>query len=564
MSLDWSTAVLDWEQRIVGRESLIPDLPLDDTRAGRALRLFKALKVPDIEGNPTYGEVCGDWVFRLVAAVFGAFDAETNTRFIREYFVLIPKKNGKTSIAAAIIVVALMVNERPSAEALLIAPTQKIAEMAFDQAEGIIKISATASGTPLLGLFALHRHIKAIDYLSDSCPSKMSIKAADADVITGSKATYILIDETHVFASNTRAAGVFKEIRGGLSHPQNKGFLLQITTQSKVAPAGVFKAELDRARKVRDGKIILPLLPVLYELPIRLMVEDGWRDPETWSMVNPHLGRSVSADFLREELLAAETDGPEALALHASQHLNVQIGLGLSQDAWDGARHWLACGKDGLDLDEILRNCDVATIGADWGGADDLASLAVLGRRRHDKTWMVWSMSWARPSVFDRRKEIAPRLKDFVAAGDLRVVETGEQQAIEAAEICARVKTAGILPESAGIGLDVAGVALLIDALEARQMAAPLVCPVAQGWKLQTAISTLPLKLEDKRLIHGNQGLLSWAVGNAKQELKGSNYIVTKQIAGAAKIDPLIALFNASMLMFLNPMAAPVARIRIA
>lgn len=564
MALDWSTAVPDWERRITERELLIPALPLDESRAGRALRLFKAMKVPDIEGNPTYGEVCGDWVFALVAAIFGAFDAETNARMIREYFVLIPKKNGKTSIAAAVIVVALLLNERPNAEALLIAPTQKIAEMAYDQAEGIIKISATPSGTPLIGLFALHRHVRTIAYLSDTVPSKMLIKAADADVITGSKATYILIDETHLFAGHVRAAGVFKEIRGGLSHPQNKGFLLQITTQSKTAPAGVFKAELDRARKVRDGQIVLPLLPVLYELPLRIAAADGWRDPATWGMVNPHLGRSVSEDFLREELLAAEVDGPEALALHASQHLNVQVGLGLNQDAWDGARHWQKCGRDGLDLDQILETCEVATIGADWGGADDLASLAVIGRRRHDKAWLCWSVSWARPTVFERRKEIAPRLRDFVAAGDLRVVETGEDQAVQAAEICARVKTAGLLPEASGIGLDVAGVALLIDALEARRMATPLVVPVAQGWKLQTAISTLPLKLEDKRLIHGNQGLLTWAVGNAKQELKGSNYTVTKQQAGSAKIDPLIALFNAAMLMFLNPLAAPVARIRIA
>lgn len=108
LALDFTTALPDWEQYILQGRTPIPALPLDDSRAGRALRLFKALKVPDIEGNPTYGEVCGDWVFALVSAIFGAFSAETNARFIREYFVLIPKKNGKTSIAAAIIVVALL------------------------------------------------------------------------------------------------------------------------------------------------------------------------------------------------------------------------------------------------------------------------------------------------------------------------------------------------------------------------------------------------------------------------------------------------------------------------
>lgn len=64
---------------------------------------------------------------------------------------------------------------------------------------------------------------------------------------------------------------------------------------------------------------------------------------------------------------------------------------------------------------------------------------------------------------------------------------------------------------------------------------------------------TLPRRLKDRKLVHGGSGLMSWNVGNAKTELKGSNYIVTKQVAGSAKIDALMATFNAAMLMFGNP-----------
>ena len=84
-------------------------------------------------------------------------------------------------------------------------------------------------------------------------------------------------------------------------------------------------------------------------------------------------------------------------------------------------------------------------------------------------------------------------------------------------------------------------------------MVSPLVQAVQQGWKLQTAISTVPLKLESRRLLHADQPIMNWAVSNAKQELKGSNYMVTKQASGAAKIDPLMAAFDAAMLMFNNP-----------
>ncbi|MGL4497345.1 MAG: terminase large subunit [Beijerinckiaceae bacterium] len=561
----WSTAQPDWKARIAAKESLIPALPLDEAKADRAERIFRNLRVPDIEGTPTYGEVCGPWVIDLVRAIFGAFDIETGLRMVREYFVAIPKKNGKTSIAAAIIVVAMLLNERPKAEALLIAPTQRIAEMSFAQAAGIIALSTTPSGTPLAALFTVHAHIKTIRYLRPDVPCEMVIKAADADVITGSKASIVLIDETHVFATNRNADGIFVEIRGGLSHPQNKGFLLQITTQSKDVPRGVFRQELRRARAVRDGELVASLLPVIYELPPEVAARDGWKDPATWSMVNPHLGRSVDAGYLADELSKAEADGFGALALFASQHLNVEIGQSLSGDAWDGARHWQQCAaKGGLTLDQLLAQSEVVVIGIDWGGADDLASLAVIGRSQYDKGWLHWQQSWARPSVLEQRKAIAPALMDFVACGDLALVETGEEQAEQCADLCARIAASGKLPDAHAIGLDSAGVALLIDALQARGLTEPRVEAVAQGWKLQTAISTLPLKLEDRRLRHGNQPMMAWAVGNAKQELKGSNYVVTKQAAGAAKIDPLMATFNAAMLMFLNPQVAAAPRIRIA
>jgi phage terminase large subunit-like protein len=461
----WSTAVPDWKARIRARQSLVPTLPLDRVRAERALRIFKNLRVPDIEGTPTHGEVCDQWVFDLVLAIFGAFDAETSRRMIREYFVLIPKKNGKTSIAAAIIVVALLLNERPSAEALLIAPTQKIAGASYKQACGIIRLSETPSGTPLSVLFSVHDHEKTIKYLSEDVPSSMTIKAADTDVVTGSKASIVLIDETHVFASHRKAADVFIEIRGGLSHPQNKGFLLQITTQSKEPPHGVFKAELARARGVRDGTIQTSLLAILYELPFEDVQKDGWKRRELWGLVNPHMGRSVDEGYLLERLIEAEGAGKPGLALFASQHLNVEIGQQQFGDAWAGVKNWQACALPGLTLDRLLAESEVVTIGVDWGGADDLASLAVIGRQRLTRKWLLWTRSWARPTVLEERPQIVTQLEGFEKAGDLVVVNTAEEQAEQAADICAQVAASGLLPAEQAIGLDSAGVALLVDAL---------------------------------------------------------------------------------------------------
>lgn len=545
---DWSTAVRDWQDRIMAGRSLVPDLPLFPAERDRALRIFNRLVIPDVPGTPTMAEAAGDWFRAIVGALFGSYDAETKRRMIQEVFLLVPKKNSKSSGAAAIMVTAMLVNRRPNAEYLLIAPTKEIASISYKQARDTI-----LADDELRKVFKPPQdHIKTITHRATG--ATLQIKAADTDVITGSKSTGILVDETHEFAKKSNAAALFTEIRGALA-ARPDGFMIQITTQSKAPPVGVFKTELSLARKIRDGLVTLPRLAVLYELPVEVVKDDGWKNPALWPLVNPNLGRSVDMTFLENALVAAEEAGPDEMALLASQHFNVEVGIGLNADRWAGAVHWSKNAVAGLTLERLLEASEVCTIGIDWGGADDLASLVVLGRDKLSKNWLCWSRSWARPSVFEQRKAIETRLRGFEEDGDLVVADTGDDQAAQAAEICEVVAQSGLLPEKSGIGLDSAGVALLVDALEAKGMVQPQVVAVAQGWKLQTAISTLPLKLEDGRLKHAGQPIMAWAVGNAKQELRGSNYVVTKAAAGAGKIDPLMALFNAAMLMFQNPVA---------
>ena len=541
----WSTAIPDWKDRIREGRSMVPDLPVHDAVAEKALRIFKRLRVPDIIGTPTYGEVCDEWVFDFVRVVFGSYDPETKTRALREFFLLVPKKNGKSAIAAAIMVTALIMNERPAAELLLIAPTIQIADISFSQAAGIIRLDAA-----LMKLFQIQEHLKRITHRRTK--AVLLVKSAAPDVVTGTKAAYVLIDELHVFAMMSRAAEVMTEITGGLaSRPE--GFLLTITTQSKTPPAGIFKTKLAEARAVRDGELALPVLPVLYELPLEMSRDGGWKDERTWPMVNPNLGRSIGIDYLRAELVKAEYAGAEALALLASQHFNVEVGLVLAADRWPAAEYWLDAAEPALTLDDIIARCEVVTVGIDGGGLDDLMALAVIGRERETRDWLHWGRAWAQPQVFERRKQIAPTLEGFIRDGELVLVEDTDQDAREIADICERLHGAGLLPEAAAIGLDAFGVGTLLDEIEGRGIPADMLNSVGQGYKLQGAVLTLPRKLKDRRMRHGGQAIMAWAVGNAKMELRGSNYVITKQSAGSAKIDPVMATLNAAVLMMMNP-----------
>lgn len=545
----WSTAVPDWEDRIQNGRSLIPDLPLFETVADKAIRIFTRLRVPDIFGNPTYGEVCRLWVIDFVRAVFGSYDPETKRRMIREFFLLVPKKNGKSSIAAAIIVTAAILNERPEAELLLIAPTKQIADIAFKQAKGIIRLDAE-----LTKLFHLQEHIRKLTHRVSR--AEILIKAADTDAITGGKATFTLIDETHEFSKKARAHEVFLELRGALASRPD-GFLLQITTQSKEPPAGVFRAELETARAVRDGEIVQPILAVLYELPLAMAEKGGWKDPKTWGLVNPNLRASVDEAFLSDQLLKAERDGPAALALLASQHFNVEVGVGLKASSWIGARYWGAAAEpDGLTLEQLVDRCEVAVAGVDGGGLDDLFGLAFIGREKDTKRWLHWSHAWVHPDVLDTRKEIAPRLMDFARDGDLTICTYPTQDIVEVAERIGILMDAGLLPADGAVGLDPQGVSALVDHLAGTGLEHEQMVAIGQGYRLSRPIWGLERKLKDGTFRHAGTPMMNWVLGNAKTEQRGSAVIITKEAAGRAKIDPLIATLNAVELMGRNPVAS--------
>jgi phage terminase large subunit-like protein len=249
---------------LLAQRSLVPDLPLYPDEVKKALDIFTLLRLPDVTGQPRLGDVCGDWMLDIVSALFGSFDRANNKRHVQEFFLLVPKKNSKSTSAAAIMLTAVLMNRRPEAEFIFVAPTIEIAGISFRQARGMIRAEPK-----LLEVFQIRDNFRTIVHRVTQ--ASLKILAMDADIITGTKATGILIDETHVFSTKPHANDLFLEMRGAQA-ARPDGFMLQISTQSKAPPAGVFKSELQRARDVRDGKLELPrkLLPVLYELPPRL------------------------------------------------------------------------------------------------------------------------------------------------------------------------------------------------------------------------------------------------------------------------------------------------------
>lgn len=544
----------DWWEKIQAGETPMAAIPLNAARAGKALAFFNRLRLPDVPGNPSLGDACGDWFRDLLVAFLASEDPDTKRRLVWELLCMVPKKNSKTTYVAALGLTAQYLEDAPNRQMLIVAPSQNISERCFDQAQGMIRLDAR-----LASIFKVQDHLKRIERIKTG--TVLDVKTFDTQIVTGEIPILTIIDELHELGKKARAASVMQQIRGGGITMQG-GQVLMITTQSDEPPAGIWKTELAKARAIRDGRgepnpILLPLI---YEFPRELQLDkDYWRDQRNWPLILPNVGRSIDPDKLKADYENNGRATDQAEQIWASQHLNIEIGVGLGNENWRATDFWENAGDDRLaDLDELLARSEVVTFGGDGGGLDDLLGAAVIGREKGTRHWLCWTHAWAHRQVLNARKEIAPALIDFAEEGSLTLCDKASDLAIGFGEIFARVLASGLLPEKDAVGLDPNNVAALIEELTKRGMTDKMLRRLLQGPALAPAWWGIEMKLADGTLFHSATRLMAWCVGNAKIEPRGNAVMVTKQISGRAKIDPVIAMGEAAILMSWNPEASAV------
>lgn len=321
------------------------------------------------------------WQAFIVASLFGWLRADGKRRF-RTSYIEVARKNGKSTLAAAIGHKLFVGDGEEGAEVYTAATKRDQARIVHEEAK---RMARKSPGLRKLGV-RIYR-----DNLSlPTTNSKYEPLGKDADTMDGLHIHGAIVDEIHVHptrgvwdsletATGSRTQPLLFGITTAGEGGNRESICWELRDYSRKVLEGIvddptwfaYVAALDEARYDPDGKEIAPA--------------DDWTDERNWVKANPNLGVSVKLDDMRRKFKKA-IETPAAQANFKRKHLNMWVE---SLTAWLPAGLWDACrgaeswyGPGGLleSVRERYRDCQ-CWVGGDLSGVDDLTALVFAFRR---------------------------------------------------------------------------------------------------------------------------------------------------------------------------------------
>lgn len=321
-----------------------------------------------------------EWQAEMVRKLFGTLRPD-GLRQYRKAFWALPRKQGKTELAAGILLYLLLGTGKKGQQLYSASGDRAQAGLIFRAAAAMVRADERLSR--VCQVYDGYKRIAC-----DPLDSFYEALSSDAPRKHGLGPSAVLFDEVHVLP-NRELHDVLTTGYGARKEP----LTLYIST------AGFDRQSLcyelwNYAEQVRDGIIDDPtFLPVLYAAG----ADEDWTDEAVWHRVMPALGDFCSLEFIQDECRKAK-ELPSYENTFRQLYLNQWTQAAtrwLPRDAWD------ACGFLPVDLAEVAGlPC--------WGGLDlssttDLAALAMVFRGE-DNRYKVVMKFWLPEETAERRE----------------------------------------------------------------------------------------------------------------------------------------------------------------
>jgi phage terminase large subunit-like protein len=451
------------------------------------------------------------WQRALIRTIYGWKRADATRRF-RHVYLECPKKNGKSSLAAAISVVMLVMDGEAGAEVYLAANDREQAGIVYREAASMIRSSATLS-----------QHCIPIDSRKTiSFPKTNSyIKALSADGYRqeGINANCIIYDETHSYKS--------RELWDTLAYAtraRRQPLQIVITTAGVYQPEQIGWLEHERAVSISQSGEDWTYLPLIFAPE----EDDDWHDPAVWQKVNPSIGHTFTIDSFKE-------DYNKAIASPREENRFKRYSLSIwtsTQTSWITQQDWDGCSGD-IDWQDIaeVNKGKLAYAGLDLSRRSDLTAITLLFPKDDNSSYDVLTEAWI-PQDCAAEKERRDRVPYdmWTQAG---IVHQTPGNVIDYAYVCKRIIELCKTYDIREIAYDRAMSTYLMGLFQEYGVidgCDTTFIEFAQTFMQMTEpIKEWEMLIKAKRLRHGGNPLLTWQQHNAVlTENKGGQLLLSK------------------------------------
>lgn len=309
------------------------------------------------------------WQRKLIYELFEV--GEDGIRRHRWALVGIPKKNGKTTLAACLGLYFLLADGEPSPLVVFAAASDEQADLAFGAAKTMVKLSPTLSQL----CTAFDKEIVA----KDSPGARLRRVAAVAGTNDGQNIHAAILDELHEWVG-AKGENVWNVLTNGTG-ARRQPLVLQITTAGYDLET-VCGRQYEYGKRVQAGEVDDPRYYFHWN---EAAAGADHRDPEVWRQANPNFGVTVQAPFF-EDQLTKKTE-----SVFRRYFLNQWVA---AAELWLPFGAWDACTSP-LELDPALPVC----VGVDVAYRNDSTAVVIAQRQQLEmgERTVVRATVWENP-----------------------------------------------------------------------------------------------------------------------------------------------------------------------